>query len=1138
MLNEIFITDDPFDLDKWSHHTFEGDVRDFIMEYFSEWPETAHLYYKEVCEQNDVTPKSPEDVERLGKLEGRFFLVIYPAGPVFVAVAVAIIAVVAIAFLLQPSIPTPSIRIPNQSANRQDSSPNNDLSERVNRPRVNGRIPDIFGQVRSTPDLIAVPYRVYENHQEIEIGYLCVGRGEYDISEVKDGETLVSEIAGTTVEIFAPSTSPNSGDAPQLRIGTAISEDVVKAVEISGVNGQTLRAPNADSVVGNSDIKFVYPDTIQINSASDIDFTDYFGASDSLTISGTSYSGDVDPFTQTGVSVKFTYAGEIVFQTGDPTQDFEAGDTLTIADASRTDGSNPVDLAGSYTISSVNSTTITLDNPSSVNSDWNTLDLWSGDETGFDDSDIGVSEGTRSGDLNGTYTILSVGSTTIALSNPAAVNSDWYKLNELTDDETPYGSPTLSTSGNKWVGPFFIDVTDLEEVYSNFIALNGLYKDNGTQQVRFDVVVELEVTPVDANGDATGSAETFQGTIQGSATLRDARAITIKANPTFTGRCKVRARRVTNADLEYNGTVIDTIKWQKVYGISPITETHFGNVTTAFTKTYATTGATSVKERKLNMLATRKLPTRISGSTFTSSLTATKSVDEILSFICLDQYIGNRIASEIDFDSIYDTVDTIEAYFGSSDAVEFSYTFDNDNISFEETVAAVAEAVFCQAYRQGNQIKLKFEQATEDSTLIFNHRNKSPGSEKRSIRFGNQDNHDGVELEYVSPDDDILITYYIPTDRSAVNPRQVETLGIRTDSQAFWHAWRVWNKIQYQNTITEFEALQEAATSIIRDRILVADNTRPETQDGDVQAQSGLTLTLSQDITFEAGKSYVIFLQHYDGTVESINITAGNKANQVILANAPKLALSVDESLYARATYVIVPDDDPRTQAFLLAEKDPQDTFSYTLTAVNYSPLYYQQDELQLWFPFFDQTYTDLSPFGRDGTAQGSSAIVVDGTRGNVHQGGAAADYCDIGTFTPPTSYTKMCWINKDDLTSLGHLLSSDATTHESFSISAAGKLQAGHSNVLNSVEYDWPAAAAWHHAAVSYDATSTTLTLYIDGVQVHQNTSVAQRTLADVQFCGYNSDDAILGFVDDMRLYKRALTATEIKEIYKKSTL
>ncbi len=843
MLKKVIVAENSIDPSTWE--TFEvEDVCAFLSSKFDVFPDTARIYHQQVAENCDVTPSDELGIKRLSELEGVFYVVVYPGEAAAIIYAVVAIVVAIAAYYYASSLgsgpPAPAVR------NAQTESPNNELSGRENRARPNGREPDIFGTVTSTPDLLAVPYKIFENHQEVEYSYMGLGRGEYDVAaeDIKDDVTRILDIAGTSVEIFAPGTSPNSGDAPQLSVGSPISEPVYSTVRSNSVNRQVLRAPNSNSVLGESNIKFVDPDEIHLFSPSDIDFTDYFEAGDSLTITGAQYNDGV------------TYV-----------------------------------------------------------------------------------------DLDGTYSILSVSALIIVLSNPSIINSDWDLLDDFTNDETGYISPKLETSGSKWIGPFTLDVDDLNQVFANFVALNGLYKDDGKNQTRFDVTIELELTPVDASGTPIGGAELFQGTVEGSATTKASRALTLKAGPTFTGACKVRARRVTDADLDFNGNVVDEIKWRDAYGVSPVDENDFGNITTVHSVTYATAGALAVKSRKLNMLATRKIPLRISGSDFTTTLYPTSRADEIISAVCLDPYIGGRSKDEIDFDNIYDTIAEVESYFGTEKAVEFNYTFDNENLSFEESISMIASAVHCKAYRRGNIIKLSFEKETEDSTLLFNHRNKLPGSEQRTLRFGNLDNNDGVEYEYVDPTDDAVLTYYIPADRSAVNPKKSESIGIRSRLQAHFHAWRIWNKIRYQNTAVEFEATQEADLLVLGDRVLVADNTRPGTQDGEVIAQNGLELTLSQAIVFDPTQTYIIFLQHTDATIESIAITAGSSDRRVLLAQAPKAPLSLDVDAYARATYQIVGNASDRQQAFLVAEKEPQNNFTSSIRAINYSNSYYYNDK-------------------------------------------------------------------------------------------------------------------------------------------------------------------------------------------------
>lgn len=939
----------PLEPETWTIHEV-SDIRDFLISEFVEWPSTARIYNKQVSSATDVTPSSEAEIERLGELEGPFYVVVYPAEPITIIYAIVAIVVVAAVVMAAQQPPMPTLR------NTQSQSPNNELSERSNKPRPNARIPDIFGTVRSTPDLLAVPYKIFQNHEEVEYSYMCVGRGAYEISslEIRDDTTRVIDIAGTSVEIYSPFTSPNSGHEPQLRIGTAIATPVLNVIRSNAVNGQILRAPNDQFLRGSNNIRFSAPNEIQTSA---FDFTDKFAAGDELTIIGAAEYASYANETRNIVAFS---AGYFRFEISSSTLPslYQAGKecVLTGAQFSQYDGdgfySASYDLSGIYQIASVvlESQLITpefgspytqyycrvnLASPSLVNPKWSEANGVTSTSAG-----VRIPNGAEIYNLNGVYTVLSVSDTIITLSNPSAVNSAWSSITT-----TNYISPVLSTTGSKWVGPFILEKTDLSQVFANFVALNGLYKDDGKNQQRFDVTCEIELIPLNLDDSERGPAETFQATIEGSATYRSTRAVTLKADPTFTGRCKVRARRVTPSDLNFEGSVVDEIKWRDVYSISPVDKTEFGNVTTVQTVTYATAGALALKERKLNMLVTRKLPKRISGATFSTELYSTNDAADIISFVCLDRHLGNRNFSEIDFDSIYDSVSEIKEYFGSSKAAEFSYTFDSDNLSFEETIKSISDSIFCTAYRRGNIIKISFEKETEDSTLLFNHRNKLPGSETRTVRFGNQDDFDGVSYKYIDPQDDAQVTFYIPEDASAINPKEVESLGIRNKFQAYMHAFRIWNKIRYQNVITEFTATQEADLLVNNDRILVADNTRSGTQDGEVISQNVLELTLSQNVSFEQDSDYTIFLQLFDGTLDAIPVTPGTSARKVVLTRAPRLPLALDDDLYARTTFILVGSKEPRENAFLVSEKDSQTNFTSIIRAVNYDGRYYSNDK-------------------------------------------------------------------------------------------------------------------------------------------------------------------------------------------------
>jgi hypothetical protein len=819
-------------------------------------------------------------------LKGTFYVVIYPEGIETILIIVAIgiaAAAIGLSFLLRPHATTPNI--PNQ----QNTSPNNNLADRQNTARANERIPDIFGKLWSTPDLIAVPYRIFIAGVETEYCYMCIGRGSYTIDQIREDITPVAQITGTSVEIYGPFTSPNSGDAPVLRVGAAIGTSVINIKASKSVNGQVLMAPN---------------------------------------LAGAGFSG--------------------AFLVGDAT----------------------------------------------------TTDIW-----------------------------------------------------------------------------------------ANFTAGSGSYSIDGTTGIQSAVTstVELGITPVDSSGTPTAAEAFTTVNVVGSATQKELIGVTLKVHLTTPGMSSVRAKRTTNTTIAANISVSDEVKWRDCYAVSPIVPTHFGNVTTVQTVATPTPQALAIQTRKLNLLVTRNIPIgSIAGGVVTFAPAGpTSSAADVLCAMAQDIRIGNRSASEIDFVGIYTTINAVATYFGTTLATEFHFSFDNAKVSFEEAVADIAAAICCEAYRRGSLLTLSFEKLTANSTILFNHRNKIPNSETRTVTFGFNGDIDGIDFTYTEPNDPLspnqdvanvlsfplniyhihctggtstaryllnlgvsvnlanyvlqcrvhntgvlpvfifdaflhsqvvaagttvdvnlnftgdgstsilfqIVSNAIADDISfnisnlyianladginlvpvaqrifsgaswgivsgttvtvslvaptAVNPKQITSVGIRNNVQAYLVASRLYNKLLYQNTVVEFQGLEEAALLVLNDRILVADNTRSDTQDGEVQNQIGLLLTLSQPVKFVGGRTYTIFLQHYDETVESIGITQpdATKPTQVLLAGAPSLPLVIDPSLSAcLTTYQIVDNTPQRANAFLLSEKTPQTAKTYTIKAASYDNRYYFND--------------------------------------------------------------------------------------------------------------------------------------------------------------------------------------------------
>lgn len=969
------------------------DVVEFLYTHFKgNWPETATIYDGKISKDSVVAIECYQDILDLNKLDKTVYVVIYPQG--LFAIGALLVAGFAGIFLLKAAKAKKKSETAQFQAPKA-GSPNNGLSNRTNNERLNERIPDIFGKVRSIPDLLSPPYFIYQNSQEVEFSWMCIGRGEYEVTDIRDDESAIESIAGTSIEVYPPNQTPNGG-TPQLTVGNAITEPLVSAKTSNSVNGQKLFAPNTAALYSDARFKFFPNGTIEVDNT----------------------KNTPDPF-----DPDWTAPPDISFS-----DYFQVGDDMRIY--------------GSYNV-------------------------------------------------DGTYQLVSVDSDRIALANPAAVNAYW---NNFSSGGTyQQGGMYLITDGDRRVGPFVLE--DVDDVYCNVIAESGLYRVDTVDEVQsqnaVNVQVQIVVQQVDASDTPFGAIHTKTGTLIGSSGSRSRVATTIKAGIPFSGRVQVYVKRITTTDLTHEGELSDTIQWEGLLGVRNIDGTDFGDVTTVRAVTYATPGALAAKARKLNMQVIRKIPNRNTDGTWTANLPTTNFAD-ILSFVCRDEKIGNRIDAEIDFENIYATRNEIISYFGTSLAAEFNHTFDDDNLSFEEIAATIGEAVFCSVYRQGNMIRCKFEKETSQSAILFNHRNKLPNSETRTVNFGNLEDKDGVELSYIDYTDGARLTYHIPADQSAVNPEKIRQAGVNNKLIAYLHAHRIWNRIQYQKESVDFEATQEALLLGRSDKILVADNTRTETYDGEVLAQDGQTLTLSQELKFEtedatenfteasasfqygsstfsgwsseigvqavfnavrfrvkshsgaqpsnikvtiragsytgtilaektvswfdiddddyltvyffndidsasslffqwqanglatfygrgggaagstryttvgqqdhswadstpeveqwvelfdASKVYTIFLQSPDSTVEAIGVSPTDQLNQVLLASATNLPLTVGSEMYAPATYEIVKNSSPRVKEFLIEERNPKSGYVSSITAINYDQRYYQNDK-------------------------------------------------------------------------------------------------------------------------------------------------------------------------------------------------
>ena len=120
------------------------------------------------------------------------------------------------------------------------------------------------------------------------------------------------------------------------------------------------------------------------------------------------------------------------------------------------------------------------------------------------------------------------------------------------------------------------------------------------------------------------------------------------------------------------------------------------------------------------------------------------------------------------------------------------------------------------------------------------------------------------------------------------------------------------------------------------DRILVADNTKLNTIDGEVVAANGLILELSQPVPVG---NYDIYLQLPDASVDIIPCVQVDEWS-IQLTRMPLINLSIGKAFYQLISVI----DDKTKNAYLVTEVRPQGKMTNTLTCVNYDARYYEKD--------------------------------------------------------------------------------------------------------------------------------------------------------------------------------------------------
>jgi hypothetical protein len=918
--------------------SFEAEsIGQWLLQHYGQQPGVeVHVYAGEPSQETDVTGNVPA----LLRNDAPEYVVLEAPGLEPVSWT-ALLTNLAISTAISLAANFLFARDPKPLDNRSQESPNNALAQRENRLRLLQRVEDIFGTVRAIPSLLMEPYVKYIDHRQVEYMLLCIGRGYYEVSDMRDGDTLLSEIDGASARIYPPFASPNMPGSHQLpAIGDPIIDPVLSVARSISVEGIVLKPLNQIQLSPGLAYMFRGPGavTFALPVASSADIIFQPGPEES----GESRRPNFAAVAAAGQSVTVSMANKII-------QRHHLG-TLTAAAAGSTISSNvqgffagvvpgsTVDLSSAFTDPANQGVkTVLTATPQSITVSGALVD----EAGGVVDTDY-----TLTVNYSGTRTIATVGNGYITLTG-----------GPLFPGEASGHTANISIDNDleDWTGWITLPNPSRTEVWTNVVARGGMFKDDGSQSSA-SVSYEVQIERLDGSLNPTGQVETITGSISGATSVE--RAETLEHVTGWVGPARVRARRTTPFDYDFNGFVQDEITWIDLYAVEPVTKPHFGNKTIIHTVTRATPGATGLRRRQLNCLASRLLPT-YNGAAFSGAFNAagalasgtihpTSRIVDILAAVTVDAAIGARPISDLDVAQVWSVQQALNAW--NPQCGQFNYTFDSDELSYEETVNAIADAAFCKAYRQNGQIRLALDRPQAASVALFTHRSKRPKSESITRRFVSESDYDGVELVYADPDSDTQETIRLPLDGSWTKLKRVEVTGIRSFEQAWLRANRELQRLRYERLTIETVVTTDARALLPNSRIDVVDNTRFKSFDGEVLAQSGLELTLSREVEFVPAAPHSIVLKKRDGGIQAIAVTAGPAANRVVLANPPAEAIVTEPTPEGgvRTEFSFAADSARGAQAWILREIEPPDGGYMRLRAANYAPEYYAADSLPI----------------------------------------------------------------------------------------------------------------------------------------------------------------------------------------------
>lgn len=439
-------------------------------------------------------------------------------------------------------------------------------------------------------------------------------------------------------------------------------------------------------------------------------------------------------------------------------------------------------------------------------------------------------------------------------------------------------SGQLAENGT-WLGGFIVNSagTTANAIAIDVVCPRGLYYANDSGGLSsVSVSFTTEARTVDSGGSPTGSWVTL-----GTETLTAATNTPQRYSFRYTGlsgRYEVRLQRTSAA----GGTTryADDLNWAGLRAYLPETRTWAGQTLVAL-RMRASNNLSSAASRKINVIATRKLPIWDVDAGAWTTPQVTRSPAWAMADVLRADYGGKLPNARIDIDQL---VTLTATYAARGDC--FDGRFDS-TLTLWEAAQKIGQAVRTRPYLQGGIVHFARDEPATVPVALFSMRNIVRGSFSVDYLMPTEQTADAVDVSYF--DSGVWSTRRVAAalpDSSSAVPLKIELFGVTGRDQACREGTYLAAVNRYRRKKISFATEMEGFIPAYGDMIAISHDMPAWGASGEVVAYDAgtSTLTLSEPVTFTTGAHYIGLRTRNGGISGPYAVTAGADAYHVVHA--------------------------------------------------------------------------------------------------------------------------------------------------------------------------------------------------------------------------------------------------------------